>query len=259
MPAARIPDAMKKCLFLTCALVFSHIICPHRSFAGARGISASTREYLAGIADLRRWSFGLNSAGGEREMNVGRQTLIMKSRNITGAIGYECLPWLAPYLTVGSSKTRVGAGASEYSDGEPQYGIGVWLNLLEHDIPSPAILEEKLRLNAGSQFSIGEADWENGDAEWNEISAFFTASIINEVEGNNIFLLDSIAFFTGVLWSDFVGSSISTFTYRGDLNEDQALGFTAGVEVFFTKTISCHAAIEKFDSDGYSAGLHARF
>lgn len=212
------------------------------------GNSNEGREYLVAAQDVSKWSCGVYSRTQKRDVTSNRQQFSMELREVMAHVGYDFKRWFTTYAVAGQSQAEIGGGG--YADAETELGVGMHFNILDLEILDPTLFEDKIRVNAGWQYSMSETEWAGRQTNLRELSASLMLSIVNDIEGNKLFLPNSIAIFAGPIYSDIQSSSI---------NEKNKLGFAAGMEVFLSEKISLKCAIERFDATAYSTGINVRF
>ena len=210
--------------------------------------SNTGREYLMGVSDLGNWSCGIYSRMLDRDIDIRGIDSLMKSKSIIGYVGYDFVRWFTTYVLAGQNESEF--GNMGYGDDEFEYGFGMYFNLLDQDILDPTLFEDKIRINAGWQYSESKTESGGSDVEWSEICASLTLSIVNDLDGNKRYVPNSIALFAGPVYSD-IDSSI--------INEKDVFGYTAGIQVFYTEKVSFDIGVEKFESDTYVGGVNVRF
>jgi len=232
--------------FIFSSVVVAILLCNVSPSFATPGSSSNLRlEHLDAAADLSRWSFGAYGLG--RERNAGFNDI--KHTKYMGYIGYDLLRWMTPYITFGESKTKV--GIEEYGDWEPEYGVGVNLFLLDHIIPDPLLMEDRIRINAGCEYTLTETSGPRDDADWGELFAHLTFGLINDIDGTKVLLPNSIGVYGGVIASMVHGDSL--------IDDGDEVGYTVGVDVYITESISLEASMEVLDEVDFAGGLHVRF
>lgn len=241
---------VKKSIFCVCLIVSLLAGDFTAVFAVPLGSSNMGREYLVGAGSPYKWSFGAYVETRERDVAIDRLSSLMsmKSSKIMGYVGYDFLSWFTTYFTAGQHRARI--GSSGYADGELECGMGMHFNLLDQEILDPTLFEDKIRINADWQYTTSKTEYGSEVKKWRELFLALTISIVNDIEGNKLYLPNSVAVFWGPLYSDIQGGSI---------NEKDKIGFTAGLEVFFTEKISLNLAIESFDEVTHIGGINVRF
>lgn len=240
---------MKKCKVLIYVVVFLVAGKFSPLFAVPIGDSNLGRKYLVTAEDLGNWCCGLYSSSRDRDVQSGGKTLPMKSHTMAGYVGYSYKPWFITYVVIGNSKTKI--GFSGHPNSESEYGFGMLFNILDHDILDPTLFEDRIRINAGWQYSASKTQWGAGNkTKWRELSASLTVSIVNDIVGDKRYYPMSIALFAGPIYSDIMSSSI---------DEKEKFGFTAGLEVFYTQRVSFYCGIENFGDDAFMGGVNVRF
>jgi len=219
-------------------------------FAGPRGGSNRGRDYVVGSQALDPWSAGAYFHSRERQVRVGRFDPLMKLNEYMVYAGYDVRPFWTVYASIGESKTKF--ERYDYDDSELVYGLGTQLNLFDHEIEDPFILEDRLRINAGGDYTVRETEWIGGNLEWQELTGYLTLSIVNDVEADKRYYPDSIAVFGGPMYSDILGDDIKD-------SSGERFGYVVGFEVFATKRLSLHALMEAFEDNGYSVGINLCF
>jgi opacity protein-like surface antigen len=213
------------------------------------GSTDSPRDYLVPTAELGKWSAGIVGRTRERDVTVNdspfAQTL--KRSRAMAYLGYRPITWLTTYGAVGASWTKLNDG--DYGDMEVEGAFGLHANLLYHDVMSPTLLEDHVRVDLGCEYGFARTETAFDDLEWNELSASLLLSIVNDVEGNKFFNPESIALFVGPILSDL----------SGDLDEDETLGFTVGLDVYMTERVALSVGLERFDAESLVVGLNVNF
>lgn len=215
------------------------------------GQSNWSREYMISGRSMQRLSGGIFGEGRERDVDVDGIPRVMERSRIMGYVGVDLFSWISLFVMGGTSEVQFGT-LTEANDGEFDYGIGVHMNIMDYLILDPTLMEDRLRINATISYSRSKTEWvvTNREYEWNEIFASLIFSIVNDVEGDKRFLPYSIAVFAGPIFSDLIG----------DIDVDNKTGFTAGLDIFYTESLSISGGIESFgDGNGFVAGLHSRF
>ncbi len=210
-------------------------------------------EHGVGTMDPKKWSLGVYATSRERDIN-GQGFFNIKQRKTLAYLGYDWSlygwsRWFTTYLCVGSSETRVGR---QFSDSDSEYGVGINLNLLDQEINDPTLFEDRLRLRGGCQLTRSSVNGpQHRVGDWDEIFGHLTLSIVNDLEGSKLYLPNSIALYGGPIYS-WIGNS-SSFSNEG------MFGYTAGMEIYYTESISLDVGIEAMDYTDITAGLHIRF
>jgi opacity protein-like surface antigen len=224
-------------------------------FALPIGTADAGKEYLIATPDLHNFSGGVYYHKAERKVDAGRLTdELFTYRSLMGYIGYDILRWVTIYGTLGQNKSRF--DSLPYSSGDSEYGFGVAINLLNYEMMDPTLhhhfLFDRIRINAGGQYTRTSGSWlyYPYNAKWQEVYAWLTLSIINDISGNKLYTPLSIAITAGPTFSDIQGENI---------DEKDALGVMGAIEIYFSKTLSVDVSIEKFEKEQISGGIHIRF
>lgn len=239
----------KSYLLLATGLLFTTLI---HTYAAVRAPSNEGRDYPAASSALSLWSIGGYFHSDEKDLDLqdrGERTL--SSTRAMFYVGYDLLSWLTPYLTIGQSQTEI----DSYSSGEePQIGLGASVQLLDHEVDDPTLLEDRIRLNGNIEYSWTSAEYMGSTLDWTAFDASLTLSVVNDVFGNIRFAPDSIALFGGPIYSAWFGSDID-----GPAHDRNVFGYCLGLEVFYTPSVSLNFRANILESTGLTAGLNIHF
>jgi len=238
---------MKNHIFVSCFVVFIlFAVTSSMLHAVPIGNSNAGREYLAGASDLGNWSCGLYAD--LRSHNVDTRwhpsTTEYVSQGGMIYIGYDLVRWITAYVVGGGSQISLGGSGT----GSAKYGVGMHFNILDHEIMDPTLFEDRLRLNAGWLATATQAEWSSHGTDIYEAFASLTVSVVNDLEGPKKFVPNSIALYAGPLYSGL---------FSADVFGKTPLGFTAGLEIFYTERVSFSVGVNQFNSSTMpSGGLH---
>lgn len=239
---------MKKCIrVISSAVVLMIFGGLSGAYALPGGYDDNGKNYIEGSSDLSRWSCGLYADGREREADIDGIPLELETSKVMGYIGYDLTRWLTLYGTAGSSKYTTSESTADSS--APEYGIGLKANLLDHEIMDPTLLEDQLRLNLGLQYAVSSLEWMGQDEDVDELSASLILGLVNDVEGNALFLPNGIGLFAGAIFSSYMS---------GPIDERKQFGATVGLEVYCTERVTLEVRIEDFNGTKLSGGIHLR-
>lgn len=209
------------------------------------GSGEEAERYLVSDQYLNRWAIGAYYLDRTRDINTLNRQATMMSTKFMGYIGYEFRYGIYAYLTVGTTDTRF--QYLNISDQRAEYGAGLQFNILNHEIPDPTLMEDRITVNANIQYTQFAADWFLNEIEIDEVYGTLTMSIINDIEGNKYFNLNSIGFFFGAAYSHIISSSI---------DEKTSMGFTAGIDLYLTEKVSFEIGTESIDEGSVFGGIH---
>lgn len=228
--------------------------------AGPIGGSNENYDYLMGGTDFSKFSMGFYSK--ERNVLVGLPEYggalrSMEMKKMSGYVGYDVFRWATLYMVGGTTDTkfvRVTGPYSpvEYNGAEGETGFGLQFNLVDHDIADPSLHEDRIRINAGIEYTRSKADWAFRDrpTRWDEIYASMTFSLINQIHGTKLYWPNAIAFFGGPIYSHIESSS---------LEHDGETGFNIGLAVMYSENVTFNFALESLEKDGFVIGGDIRF
>ncbi|OVE75213.1 hypothetical protein BVX97_05220 [bacterium E08(2017)] len=247
------------CLFLTV------ILTPILSFAiGPVSGSNDAYEYLFGGSDLSKVSAGFYTKQRVVEVSAAGMSGIKTPYEMTlkktgGYVGYDIARWATLYGTVAMTDTKLSVASfdypgffEEFNGGDNEIGIGIAMNLLDHDIADPTLAEDKIRINAILEYTKSESDWlyANDVIRWDELYGSLVFSLVNEIHGAKNMWVHAIAFYAGPCFSQIRSSSI---------DHDGDYGYVGGFTVYFSQTLSFDVGYERLAEGGYSFGANVRF
>ncbi len=192
-------------------------------------------------------SVGIYGGSIERQVEYANSVESLDTEYFTICLGIEVTPWLTAFLGTGRADHQLG---TQGSDGSQTFEAGFLFNLIDHEILDPTLFEDKLRVNAGLSLAYSDAEWDDDEVQWQEITAFLTASIVNDTIGNKFFNPNSVAIYIGPMFN-YIESS--------DIELRETFGFMAGIEVFLTESVSLDMGLRHLDSTGFEGGLHIDF
>lgn len=243
---------MKKfisCLMLTFAAI--HLFSPTMSIAEPQQDGNHTEYFIFGTEDLSYWTAGLTMIDRERKVDMTIAHRIKPSElsesKIMAYLGRDIFDGVILYGTIGQNTTKF--VFYDINETRSEYGLGLHLNILDHEIPDPTLIEDKFRITGTVQYTKTSADYLRTDLEYYNFYSSLVLSLVNDVDGNKFFNVNSIAFYLGLVYSDINSSSISI---------DNTFGYKLGVSVFYTERVSFEVGIENIDTKGMLMGIHFR-
>lgn len=237
---------MKKILSITLVvgIVVGSFYPAPKAHALPAGSAQHPGEYFLGDEELSRWTLGFYYLDRERDITTLGRLRRMDTTKTMAYVGYEFIYGLVGYITAGSAETRF-----EYlhlKDSQAEYGFGLLFNILDHEIPDPLLMEDRIRINASMQFTQGGASWIHTELNWEEYYGSLTVSLINDIWGNKYYNMDSIGFYFGAVYSDIQSSGV---------DEENSLGYCAGIEMMMTEKISVDFGMETLDHGSIYVGI----
>lgn len=234
-------------LFITVAACIGLSI---NSLAGPIGSSNDNIDYLIGAADLSKAYIGLHVKEVDRTVGMINDDRDFKYRGQKSSVyaGYYFARWCSLYLTLADSEVEI-PGISQ--DSGMEYGFGLYFDILDHDIKDPNLMEDKVRINAGIEYTVlndVEAFYDE-DAKIEEYSASLTFSIVNDLHRNILFTPNSIGLFAGPVYS-YLDSTT--------LEARDTLGYMYGLDIYFTQEVYVSFGMYDVGKQEIMAGLHLR-
>lgn len=217
-------------------------------------------DYLLGGTDFSKFSLGLYSKKRvvliKASPNLSEYEMSMKKTS--AYIGYDALRWATAYITFGNTDTRLDTGYyplgyhQTFNGAEGEAGCGVVLNLIDHDIADPTLIEDRIRVNANIEYTGSKAYWKYASktVKWSELYASLTMSLINQIHGSKEFWPHALAFYGGPVYSRIISA---------DLKHDGEWGFTGGFSIMYSENVTINLGYEQLEGKGYTAGANIRF
>ena len=228
------------------------------SFGETFPASISRQPLVAGQVP-ERLTVGFGYERLEREVDYdGLANAILKADTINGYVGYDCLPWLTAFMTLGGSK--VADQGDIDADYGMSYSVGASAYLWEGDILVPAYMSGRLSIKAMVDLSRSESDTGIGSVEWMNLFAALPIGYekFDSYPVSASGLKTSLALYAGPAIS-FLRGTADTQMGEVDFNEDRQLGIMAGADVFFSPSVTVGAKITAFDEISYGATARYHF
>ena len=232
-------------MLFVAVLVFSLFGANHSAQAVPMGAAQHPGGYFFGDEELGRWMMGVYYLDRERDIRTLGSLTSMQTVKTQAYVGYEIMYGMSGYFTIGSTETQF--EGLRMTDTHSEWGFGLQFNILDHEIPDPTLMEDRIRLNATIQYTQCGADWIATEIDWEEIYGSLTLSFVNDIEGNKYFHLNSIGFFFGAVYSDLRSSGI---------DEESEFGYCTGVDLYLTEKTSFEFGTESLDQGAIFAAFH---
>ncbi len=249
-PVSTIPRMNIK-RFLLLAILGGAFTCLSGAQAAPRGGSNQSRDFLAGSSEYDGWSCGLFFLSRDKAVEVENFLGDLDDQKFAAYVGHTLSSWITVYGIAGTQRSTFSQGFAASGDQKFLYGAAANFDLFSSEIQDPVIMENQIRVNADLAYykSMFTAFGEEFDVD--QFDASLTASLLNDLDGVALYMPESIAIFAGPVYSQLTG----------DVNDDpdNAVGYTAGLEVFQTKRVSYYVRVEDMKNTGYGAGVNVRF
>ncbi len=194
---------------------------------------------------LSGWSCGVY--GYERGRDADHGTL--STQRAHAYVGYDIFRWLTPYIAGGESRTEL--NESGFSDWGFEWGAGVTVSLLDKILPDPYIIEDRVRITGGVEFTMSQAELRGSDVEWSELYSYLTFGLINDLEANKDFVPNSIGVYAGPCVSVVGGDEL--------VSDNEMWGYTVGMDIFYSETVTLQISVAVMDDTDFGAGVQLRF
>ena len=241
---------MKKSEILLIALLVAFFSTAFLTHAAPIGTSNNSYNYLLGANNLEKFSGGIYAKERNKKISVQGLDMKLKSRKVMTYLGYDVHRAITAFAMLGSTDQRI-EPSTTYGSKETEWGGGLTFHLMDHDLADAGLLENRIRLNLGIEYTRSQMDWAFAEeAKWDELFSSLTVSIVNDIEGSKQYFPNSIALYLGAIYSDMESTS---FKGSGEA------GFTMGFQFFMTEKTSVEFGFENLDSRGYVVGMNFGF
>jgi len=202
----------------------------------------NTSTYLTGMKSMSFMEVGLSGSTLDRKLKDSYYDL--EGYEATFYTGIDLFKWFTVYGRIGVVSADLSSDTFSKLDGSTEftYGVGAKARLMNHDILDTFGAIDKVRIVASADYDLYSTDTSRGSYDWEELMLSATIAIVNEINGEAGYALESMALFFGPIYS----------TYFGDLEEDQSIGLTLGVEAYFSPRISAVFGVDSYDFESPS-------
>ncbi len=227
-------------------------------YGGTLPASISREPLMKGTVS-GRVSVGVNYSEIERGVKIRQMPdAVLEAKEISVYLGYDLLPWLTGFVTVGGTELKGEADIG--SDAGLKLSGGISAYLWEGDLLEPAFMTGRFSIKAMASLSHQESDTDAGTVKWMDVMAALPIGYerFDRYPAGSSGLSTSLALYAGPAVSYWRGSAGTPF---GSLNftAEEALGLVAGLDVFFAPSLSVGVKVLVFDELSYGASLRFHF
>ncbi len=203
---------------------------------------------------LDRLSVGAHYEDGRRgitlDNDVPEKLLV---RDYYAFLGYDVLPWMAVFGTLGRSQAKQENGT--WGNEGNKWSLGLNANFWHYD-NDPKQMVWRLSLKGMAEYSQYESGEGHDQIEWHEIFAALPLNyyILFEKNWADWSDLHGISFYAGPAISYLDGRIADT-----DFSEENKVGLIGGVEIYVWEKVFVGCALEYFDDVMVNASLHYHF
>jgi len=212
--------------------------------------------------NLERVSVGFNFEDIQRYVDVdgmGDLTQSIDATSYSLFLGFDVQPWLTVFGTLGQTENDSNL-PEEDADSERlmKWSLGVHGNLYKWDFQAPrALIGDRLTIKCFFEYADYRKDQNSGEVQWNDL--VLAVPIAYERFERNAKLDESelyrLSIYAGPILS-LIDGTIDYQTGSLDFQETESLGLVAGVDIYFTSSVSIGGQVQMFDADGDD--IHAR-
>jgi len=234
------------------ALCLSGCLAASAATLGGLGV----RDTLTETELLARLSVGVDYAQVRRDMSLDQGgKLDLRARIYSGQLGYDLLPWLTVFGTVGGSEARA-ESEPDYHSNQFKWSGGLKANWWRYNIEDPDFLEGRLSLQTSAEFAMYRSGSGDDEIKWHE--EYVDLTLNYEVFATRMKDLAqypySLALYAGPVLSKINGSAGPM-----DFTEDSLIGVVGGVDLYISHNLALGGQILYFDGSTLSASLRYHF
>ena len=221
--------------------------------------SSITRRPLATGPVSDRLTVGADFLEIERGADVKRgPDEVLKARSASAYVGYDVLPWMTAFVTVGGVELASVPGLGTRSGLKVSAGVGAYL--WESDVLVPAFMTGRFSVKGALEAGYYESDTDSGTVRWQEVMASLPLGYekFDRYATGAQGVDTSLALYVGPAVSCWRGSA-GLPAGKYDFEAKEILGAVAGLDVFFAPSVSLGAKILVFDEVSYGASLRIHF
>lgn len=206
--------------------------------------SSITRDPLARGDMSERLSVGVTYTYTDREISVSRGAdMVLKADRFSGYVGYDALPWLTTFVTLGGTRLDTSDAPWTSSDYEFSYSVGVNAYLWEADVLEPAFAAGRLTVKAHAEVGQNQSSSNLGDSDWMELTIAIPVGyeLFDRYAISDSGVSTSLALYAGPAFSMLDGD-IAVGGRVAGFESDREFGALVGADVYFAPSVSVGAS-----------------
>jgi hypothetical protein len=251
---------MKKSLFVLVVLGIFNL-----SNLMAATLPGSIGDDFLAVGSADRFSVGINYENIRRyvDPDIG-ENFRLDATSVSMFVGYDVINWLTVFGTLGQSENNTDFILGKSDDRQFKWSIGANANLYKWYIKQPKVMTgDRITVRAFAEFASYEADTGTGNMDWNDI--FIALPIAYERFERNSRVEDDSELFRISIYAgpaiSIVNGSLDTGSGNTDFDAKEVFGLVAGIDIYFTSSISIGGQASFFDiaNDDISARASLRY
>jgi len=171
---------------------------------------------------------------------------ILDAQSLALYVGYDVLPWLTMFTTLGASEVDDDPGVST----DPKFKIsgGVNAYLWEGDILTPAYMAGKITIKTTFELSRYDSDLGDGSVDWLDATLALPLGyeLFDSYPESPRGIDTSLALYVGPAFR-YIDGTVDTPGGDYDFEAKELLGVIGGVDVFLSRGLSLGVEFSYFD------------
>jgi hypothetical protein len=227
---------------------------------GATMAHAGPRDSLLTEGPLGRLSLGADYERAARDVDFDEgpgDTLT--TRHYAAYLGFDVMPWLTVYGTIGELEGRLRGSA--YEGGDVRWSAGGRLNLWHTDLEDPEFLAGRYGLQAAVEYAESSFDEAELETEWRELQAALTLNVELFVE--HVEALErvpySLVLYVGPTFATVDGDQALAGGGEAEFEESEVFGVLFGTDLFLSHNFSVGVHLQQIGRTSVRTGLRYHF
>ena len=235
------------------------------SHTQAATLPGGTGDDFMAVGSADKFSVGVNYENIKRYVEPDQgEDFRLDASSVSLFLGYDVIDWLTVFATVGQSENSSDFILGQADSRQVKWSVGANANLYKWYIREPKVATgDRVTIRAFAEFARYEADTGAGNMDWNDILIVIPIAY-ERFERNSRIDNDSelfrLSIYAGPALS-FVNGSLDTGVGDTDFSAKQEFGVVAGIDLYFTRSISIGGQAWMFDvtEDDISARASFRY
>lgn len=237
-------------------VALSLVVALHASLSLAASFPTSiSRAPLNHSAVSEKVSVGVTYEEIERGIDLDDgPDAVLKADSASLYVGYDVLPWLTLFGSLGASEVDTEAGVN--ADARVKFSGGLSAYVWEADIVEPGYMSGRLTLKPTVEISRYSSDSDVGEISWIDATAAlpFGYEKFDSYPPSTLGISASLAFYIGPAVS-YVAGTVDSPLGDVDFDGDELFGMIGGLDIYLSRGVSLGVEFSVFDETSIGASL----